>query len=270
MPATPRQGGYFENFRHFREGRARAADPGPASPSASPAEQRIGEHFRKVTRDPETALTSFKTMARELQARGRGIGLAVWASNNHPVAFGEPTGAPGPGVSRKDAAVAIGAARPERDQGRAQKLAQLEASLRAERTSTREAAQRVHAARGTERSRPRAARSLARLADRLEREMSNEPSLVEHVAHIRAMARAADGGHPVARDESLRIDAAARQNHALEPGATPAQPATSSAHMDPEKARLYQELQQQIQRLDAARNAIGRRARSDEEGGPQR
>jgi hypothetical protein len=261
-----RRGGYFENFRNFRTGRARAADSGQTPPSVSPAEQRIGEHFHKVTRNPETAITSFKAMARELQARGRGIGLAVWAANNHPVAFGEPTGVPGPDISRKDAAAAVGAARPGRDQARAQELAHLEASLPAERTSTREAAQRVHAARGAERSRPRIARSLAQLA----REMSNEPGLAEHVAHIRAVVRAAAGGEAVARNEPLRIDAAAQQDHALEPRATPAQQATSSARMDPEKARLYQELQQQIRRSDAARSAIGRRDRSDEEGGPQR
>lgn len=270
-PATPsRRGGYFDNFRNFREGRTRAADPGQAPPSASPAEQRIGEHFRKVTRDPEAAVTSFKAMARELQARGRGIGLAVWATNNHPVAFGEPTGAPGPGVTRKDAAAAVGAARPGRDQARAQDLAHLQASLRAERTLTREAAQRVHVTRGAERSRPRIARSLAQLATRLESDMPNEPNLTEHVAHIRAVARAAAGGHAVARDESLRIDAAPRQDHALEPRATPAQRAISSARMAPEKARLYQELQQWIRRSDAARSAIGRRDRSDEEGGRQR
>jgi hypothetical protein len=263
---SPR-GGYFENFLNYRDGRARAADSGRAPPSASPAEQRIAEHFRSVARDPETALTSFKAMLRELHARGRGIGLAVWAANNHPVAFGEPTGAPGPGVSRKDAAATIGAARPGRDEARAQDFAHVDASLRAERTSTREAAQRVRVKRGAEGSRPRIARSLARLATRLETDIPTEQSLTEHVARIRAVARAAAGGHAVARDASSRVDAAPRHEHAPELRATPGQPATSSARMDPERARLYQELQQRIRRSDAARVAIGRRDRSDEEGG---
>jgi hypothetical protein len=72
-------GGYFRNFENYRKG-------GEAS------ETRIRAHFAATHRDPERAAESFDALLREAPR------LALWAANNHPVAFGEPTGAAGPGL----------------------------------------------------------------------------------------------------------------------------------------------------------------------------
>jgi hypothetical protein len=89
-------------------------------------------------------------------------------------------------------------------------------------------------------------RSLARLADRIERETPTDPESKERAAHIRAVARDLNRGEavpaPQRRDQAERIHSAAAQK---------------------DKAALYRELEHQLRQRDQARAKHRTRHRDD-------
>jgi hypothetical protein len=163
--------------------------------------------------------------------------LALWAAAKHPQAFGEPSGRQGPGIGWKDVRPLVEAAAREPAQRSATRdPLSLEAALAGERLALREATARARARAVPERAQLSMARSLARLADRIERETPTDPESKERATHIRAVARDLNRGEPVAqvqrRDQAERLHGAAGEK---------------------DKAAIYRELEAQIRQPDRAR-----------------
>ena len=82
-----RSGGYVENFANVRAGRAaKAATDRGEHPSLA----ALSGYFARTHIESETARDAFLALYREAPK------LALWASTNHPVAFGETNGATPP------------------------------------------------------------------------------------------------------------------------------------------------------------------------------
>ncbi len=241
-PAAKR-GGYYQNFDNYRNG----ASPADAE---SPAEAKITAHFAATHREPEKAAASFQAMLKEAPR------LALWAAAKHPQAFGEPTGREGPGIAWREVRPLVAAA-PHEPAPRpvARDPHSQDAALAGERLALREATARARAKAAPEKAQLSMVRSLARLADMIERETPTDPESKERASHIRALARDLNRGEAVTpaqrRDQAERIHGAAAQK---------------------DKAALYRELEDQLRQRDQAR--AERRARDREDGGrgagPQR
>jgi hypothetical protein len=234
-PAAKR-GGCYQNFENYRNG---------ASPAEtkSPAEAKIAAHFALTHREPEKAAASFQAMLREAPR------LALWAAAKHPQAFGEPTGRDGPGIAWREIRPLV-AATPREPAPRpvARDPHSQEAALTGERLELREAVARARAKAAPEKAQLSMVRSLARLADRIERETPTDPESKERATHIRGLARDLNRGDavtpPQRRDQAERIHGAAAQK---------------------DKSALYRELEDQLRQRDQAR--VERRARERDDGG---
>jgi hypothetical protein len=175
--------------------------------------------------------------------------LALWAAAKHPQAFGEPTGRDGPGIAWREIRPLV-AATPREPTPRpvARDPHSQEAALAGERLALREATARVRAKAAPEKAQLSMVRSLARLADRIERETPTDPDSKERATHIRAVARDLNRGGAVTlsqrRDQAERIHDAAAQK---------------------DKAALYRELEDQLRQRNQAR--AERRARERDGGG---
>jgi hypothetical protein len=236
-PEKPiRRAGFFRNFVNYRKGAERAA--ATAQLTSDPADARIKAHFVATHRDPIAAFERFKALARELQTRGRGLGLAIWAANNHSIAFGEPTGAIGPGLTRSDVAEIIASRRHQQlPQPSNSARAALDPVFQAERAAVREA---MHRARSEQRARtvaPRVARSLTRLAGRIETETPTDPGRNDRANAIRRIAEAALIEKKRGRDGNTD------PHHLVE--------------NESKRAQLYKDLDGQIRRRDQARGRRG-------------
>jgi hypothetical protein len=235
-----RAGGYFRNFENYRKG-------------TEGTEARISAHFTATHRDPEGATESFRLMLREAPR------LALWAANNHPIAFGEPTGDAGPGLQSSDLRAALRAG--ERREGRAGLAATKvdDPIFAGERIRVREATARARAGGRGERVTLAMARSIGRVAARLERQAAVEPGARERAAKIRELSR----GEPrpaVREQESTGApEGARRQSRDNEPnrGAPP-----------PNKAERYKRLEDELKQRDGAR--MRRKTRDRDDGGRSR
>jgi hypothetical protein len=123
-----------------------------------------------------------------------------------------------------------------------------DAALAGERFALREAIARARAKAAPEKAQLSMVRSLARLANRIERETPTDPDSKERATHIRAVARDLNRGEavtpPQRRDHAERIHGAAAQQ---------------------DKAPLYPDLEAQLRQRDQAR--AERRARERDDGG---
>ena len=175
------------------------------------------------------AFESFKALARELHTRGRGLGLAIWAANNHSIAFGDPTGAIGPGLKRSDVTETIAPIRHQQLPEPSSARAVLDPVFQAERAAVREA---IHRARSEQRARtvaPLVARSLTRLAGRIETETPTDPGRKDRAEAIRRIAEAA----PI---EKRGRDGNTNPHHLID--------------NESKRAQLYRDLDEQIRLRD--------------------
>jgi len=253
--AAPRRGGYYENFGNYRKG-AEAVKQAPATELANDkkprtagkqaAEKTIDAHFAATHRDPDKAAARFRAMFRESPR------LALWAAAKHPQAFGEPSGLEGPDIAWR----AVRTLAPTEKQQPARRTGtrdplDREAALAGERLSLRQATKRARAKAAPEKAQLIVARSLTRLADRIERETATDPLGKEQAVHIRHVARTLRGGNGAtqtkAGDQAERIRGAAGEK---------------------DKATLYRELEEQLRQRDQARPK--RRPRDREDSGRER
>lgn len=230
--ANSRRGGYFENFANYRKG----SGVGPPAGAAA----KIAAHFAATHREPERAAESFGALFREAPR------LALWAANNHPIAFGEPAGRIGPGIAWRDVReLADPADRGDRSVPQASRAR--DPILAGERAAVREQTQRARRQAAADRAAPTVARSLQQLAGRIELETPADPEGKEKAAHIRMLARDLNAKdlptREQARDQAQRIAEA-------------------------DKEALGRELEDQLQRRDAARGR--RNARERDDGGRER
>jgi hypothetical protein len=220
---APKNRGYFGNFVKQRSG----ADPIEMPIDAtSKAEAKIAAHFAVTHSDPEQATDSFRAMLCESPR------LALWAANNHPIAFGEPTGAAGPGLGWAEICESMPSAVPQSTQPLPR---QLDPVLVGERQRIREHTAHVRASRTAKRAPEVIGRSLAGLAAQIERETPTDPDAKERADHVRGIVRAL-----LARDATTR-------DHAHDQGRR-----IDVAKKD--RVALYKELQHQLQRRDNARD----------------
>ncbi len=171
--AAPRRGGYYENFGNYRKGagtvnRAQATeltnDRKPRTREKQTADQTIDAHFAATHREPDRAAASFREMFRESPR------LALWAAAKHPQAFGEPSGREGSGIAwHAVRALALTAKREPAHRMGTRDRRDREAAFAGERLSLRAATERARAKAAPEKAQLVIARSLRRLADRIER-----------------------------------------------------------------------------------------------------
>jgi hypothetical protein len=214
--------------------------------AASPAEQTIAAHFAVTHREPDQAAASFWAMFQESPR------LALWAADKHPQAFGAPSGRAGPGIAWNDVrALARAATREPAPRSAVRDPFGPEAALAGERASLREATIRARAKAAPEKAQLSIARSLTRLADRIERETATDPDSQERATHIREVARNLNRGDAATqsrnRDQAERIRGAAGEK---------------------DKATLYRELEEQLRQRDQAR--AKQRPRDRDDGGRDR
>src|SRR5260221_1155329 len=250
--AVRRRGGYYENFGNYRKGagsvkRALATeltnDKKPPAREKQTADQMIDAHFSATHREPDRAAASFRAMFRESPR------LALWAAAKHREAFGEPSGREGPAIAWQ----AVRALAPTEKREPAHRMGtrdprDREAALAGERLSLRQATERARAKAAPERAQLVIARSLRRLAGRIERETATDPHGKDQAAYIRDVARTLKSGNGAtrtqARDQAERIRGAVSEK---------------------DKARLYRELEEQLRQRDRARPK--RHPRNRDEGG---
>ena len=227
-PVPQKSAGYFMRFRNYREGRANAVIPSKAQVAGTAVER----HFAAVTRDPVAATERFEAMIRELERRGRGMGLALWAANNHPIAFGEPTGNAGPGLTRKSIQDVV--SKPSDSS-----LDRIRADLvvAGEIAAIREATHRARSERQASKAGPILSHHVAGLARRIEHETPNDPDVRSNIQQIRSVSQQI--GDP--------------QRFRSRDGAA----ATGS------KGERYAELEQRIRQRDKARSGLAARDRDD-------
>jgi hypothetical protein len=250
--AAPRRGGYYENFGNYRKG-VEAVRQAPATGlpnnktlpahEKQAADQMIDAHFSATHREPDKAAASFRAMLKESPR------LALWAAGKHPQAFGEPSGFEGPGIAWR----AVRVLAPTEKQQPAWRSGtrdpvDREAALAGERLSLRQATERARAKAAPEKAQLIVARSLTRLANRVEHETATDPLGKEEAVHIRHVARTlthGDGAPQKAGGQTARIRVAVE-----------------------EKATRYRELEEKLRRHDHARAL--RRQRERHDGGRER
>ena len=233
-----RPGGYYQNFENYRKG-------------TEGSEARISAHFSATHREPEPAAESFKLMLREAPR------LALWAANNHPIAFGEPTGAAGAGLQASDVRAAFRAA--ERQAGRTDPAPTRadDPILAGERNRMREASSRARMQGRGERHMPTVARSIERVANRVEADAVSDAdawkraALIREIARNPAARRLGDHDTPTAPDRG-RLTGETDQ---------PTRLTTPSL----EKAKRYKQLEDELRRRDAARRERKTRDRGGDE-----
>jgi hypothetical protein len=215
--------------------------------TSAPADIRVAAHFTKVTRGPVAATESFKAMARELQARGRGVGLALWAANNHPIAFGDPTGTAGPGLTRKDIAGVTRPLTPHRDRADSDENStyRIDPVVRAQHFALQEARRQATTERRARDIAPYVARSFELHASRIEKVIPTDPHAEEHAAHIRAIAHSSIAGDGQAPGDPRRAQ---------------------MTRPDTDKTRRYAEMHEQIVCRDQARGRDARRNDREDHG----
>lgn len=173
--------------------------PKPVEQPSSPALQRLDRHFSETHRSPVAARDSFLQMYRESPR------LAVWAANNHPQAFGEPTGVSPTGrVTGRGLREVLGQQPPAAtpDPRRAAMIAYDTMRVRRE-------ADHALQQKGARRDTAAIPRALMRVADRLE----GQEHAHEHVAELRKLAAATQDPKQMAKAEQYRaLDARIRQN----------------------------------------------------------
>ncbi len=223
--AAPKNRGYFENFENYRNGAGRTKVPGV---SAATAEAKIAAHFAATHRDSERAADSFRAMLRESPR------LALWTANNHPIAFGEPTGAAGPGLGSAEIRGLMPPAIPKSAPPLPRRL---DPVLAGERQRVREQTTRARADHAAKRAPEAIGRSLARVAARLEQVAPTDPDAKERADHVRGIVRAL-----LARDAPTR-DHAHDQGRRIE-----------AAKKD--RVALYKELEDQLQRRGKGRGLM--------------
>lgn len=244
--AKPGRGGYYENFGNYRKGVEAVNQPpttrlGNNKKSCSydkrAAEQAIDAHFSVTHREPDKAASSFRAMFEEAPR------LALWAAAKHPQAFGEPTRREGPGIAWRPVRVLAPTEKQQRTpRGLTRDPLNPAAALAGERLSLRRATERARTNAASEKTQIIIARSLMRLADRVEHETATEPLGKEQAVHIRYVARTLPSGDvPIqskADDQAKRIRRTAGKE---------------------DKSVPYRELEDQLRQRDQAR--IRRRSR---------
>ncbi|WP_119419709.1 relaxase/mobilization nuclease domain-containing protein [Desertibaculum subflavum] len=180
----------------------RPKTPNPAKPveqPSSPGLQRLDRHFAETHRSPEAARESFLQMYRESPR------LAVWAANNHPQAFGNPTGVSPTGrVTGRGLREVLDqqqpAATPDPRQAAIIAYDTMRVRREADHALQQEGARRDIAA---------VPHALMRVADRLE----GQERPHEHVAELRKLAAATQDPEQMAKAGQYRaLDARIRQN----------------------------------------------------------
>jgi hypothetical protein len=226
--------GYFANFD---KGRGTGAVETPIGALAV-AEAKIVAHFAVTHRDPEEAAASFRAMLREKPK------MALWTAHKHPIAFGEPTGIEKRGLQWKDVRELVTRGGAKDAPSTPTPPRSLDPVLAGERKRIREQTTRARAGQAGKRAPAAIGRSLARLAERIERDTPTDADAAKGAAHIREVVRglsAPDGSaRDQAQDQGRRIDASKR---------------------DP--AALYRELEQQLRRRDKVRGKVKAHDRGD-------
>lgn len=201
------------------------------------AEARVSAHFAVTHRDPEQAAERFRAMLRESPK------MALWAAHKHPIAFGEPTGAVRPGLQLGEVRELL----PREAQNKS--LApprRLDPVLAGEQQRIREQTKRVRAGWAAQRAPTNIGHSLARLAQRIEREMPMDSDAMQRAAYLRKIASGLSAPEAVMRDKGhgreRRIEARKK---------------------DPSVA--YKQLEEQLQHRDQARGKKKMRDRNDGE-----
>lgn len=232
---APRNRGYFENFDKEGNG-AGAIDPSIGAMAT--AEAKIAAHLAATHRDPERAAESFRAMLRESPK------MALWAAHKHPIAFGEPTGVVKPGLRWKDVRELLPHDASKKEPAAPAPPRRLDPVLAGERQRIREQVKRARSNQAEERAPAVIGRSLARLAQRIERETPTDPDATERAARIRDVARGL-----TARDAPTR-DHAHDQGRRIE-----------ASKKDP--AALYKKLEEQLSQRDQARSKQKTQDRGD-------
>ena len=237
---APKNRGYYANFDKGRVAGGPAEAP---IDTVTAAEAKIAAHFAATNRDPEAAAASFRAMLLESPR------MALWAAHKHPIAFGEPTGAIKRDLQWKDVRELVARGGSDEAPARSAAPRSLDPVLAGERKRIREQTARARADQAGQRAPAAKGRSLARLAERIERETSTDAEAAKHAAHIREVARGLKAPDALTRDQ------AQDQGRRIE-----------AAKKDP--AALYKELEDQLRRHDKARGK--ERARDRGDGGPER
>jgi Relaxase/Mobilisation nuclease domain len=233
-------GGYFLNFENYRKG-------------VEASERRISDHFGATHREADRAAESFRLMLRDAPS------LALWAANHHPIAFGEPTGATGPGLQPNDVRAVIRAAHRRQSADHAATRVD-QRIIDSERMRLREATFHARAMRRVERPLAAITRSLERVASGLEGDAATDPGALGNAAEIRKLVqskpfeKARDGKQALSPD---RARLAGRE-----------EPRSRSASQYPRQAAQYKRLEDDLRQREAARSK--RKTRDRDVDGPPR